>query len=188
MNEPANKQRWWILGAMGAILGVILLDETVIAVALPTIQQELSVTTLAAHWFVNIYLLVLAVLAGAAGRLADIVGARWLLISGLLIFGCASTFGGFATSGTELFAARLVQGVGAALIFPLSIFVVTAAFPEEERGLALGLYGAIGTSLLTLGPLVGGLLTEFLSWRWIFWVNPPIVLAVALITWVCWKD
>lgn len=188
MNEVKNNSRWWLLAAMGAILGVILLDETVIAVALPSIQRDLGVSTFVAHWFVNIYLLVLAVLACAAGRFADIIGARSLLISGLVIFGVASTYAGFAADGADLLGARLVQGIGAACIFPLTIFVITMSFPEEERGMALGIYGAIGTCLLALGPLIGGLLTEYLSWRWIFWVNPLIVLLVAVIVWIFWRD
>lgn len=173
---------------MGAILGVILLDETVISVALHTIQQDLGLSRLSAHWVVNIYLLVLACFAGAAGRGGDILGMRPLLGAGLLIFGTASALGGFADNGTWLLVARGVQGIGAALIFPLSLVVLIQSFDEDERGLALGLYGGIGTIFLSLGPLVGGFLTEYLSWRWIFWVNPPIVLVVALITWACWRD
>ena len=183
-----SKQRWWILGAMGAILGVILLDETVVAVALPSIRKDLGLSVLTGHWIVNIYLLTLAGLACASGRLADILGARMLICAGLVIFGASSAFGGFAATGSELLLARMLQGVGAALIFPLSLVLVSMSFPEGERGKALGLYGAIGTSFLALGPLVGGLLTEYLSWRWIFWVNPPIVLGVALVTLLFWRD
>lgn len=181
-------KRWWILGAMGAILGVILLDETVVGVALPTIQKEIGLSALGAHWVVNIYLLVLAALSGAAGRFGDIVGTRVLVVMGLLIFGLSSAIGGFATDGTMLIVARLAQGVGAAIIFPLSLVLVSMSFKPEERGMALGIYGAIGTSFLALGPLVSGLLTEYLSWRWIFWINPPIVLVVAAVTWRFWRD
>ncbi|NVO54304.1 DHA2 family efflux MFS transporter permease subunit [Rhodobacteraceae bacterium B1Z28] len=186
--DAQGHARWWILGAMGAVLGVILLDETVISVALPTIQKDLGLSRLNAHWIVNIYLLVLACFAGAAGHLGDVLGVRWLLSAGLLIFGLASAFGGFSENGLALMTARAVQGVGAALIFPLSLVVLIRSFSEDERGLALGLYGGIGTIFLSLGPLVGGLLTEYLSWRWIFWVNPPIVLIVSVITWTFWRD
>ncbi|WP_420586757.1 MFS transporter [Ruegeria sp.] len=183
-----GSRRWWILGAMGAILGVILLDETVVGVALPTIQKDIGLSSLEAHWVVNIYLLVLAALAGAAGRLGDIVGTRALVVGGLLLFGLASFAAGFAQSGTALVVARAVQGVGAAAIFPLSLVLVSMSFDEADRGMALGIYGAIGTSFLALGPVVGGLLTDYLSWRWIFWINPPIVLVVACITWILWRD
>ncbi len=186
--EPNDNTRWWILGAMGAILGVILLDETVVSVALPTIRKDLGLSELDAHWVVNIYLLVLACLAGAAGRLGDILGPRRLLTAGLLIFGLSSALGGLSQSGTALILARAVQGVGAAFIFPLSLVLVTRSFEDHERGKALGLYGSIGTVFLSLGPLIGGLLTEYMSWRWIFWVNPPIVLIVAAITLGKWRD
>ncbi len=186
--QTQGATRWWILAAMGAILGVILLDETVVSVALSTIKQDLGPTRLQSHWVVNIYLLVLACFAGAAGRLGDILGARWLLSAGLLIFGLASALGGFAESALDLLLARAVQGLGAALIFPLSLLILIRSFETDEQGLALGLYGAIGTVFLSMGPLVGGLLTEHLSWRWIFWVNPPIVLIVAAIAWTCWRD
>ncbi|MEM8956633.1 MAG: MFS transporter [Pseudomonadota bacterium] len=187
MTRDSNK-RWWILGAMGAVLGVILLDETVVAVALPTIRKDLGLSVLTGHWIVNIYLMTLAGLACAAGRLADILGARALISAGLVIFGASSAYGGFAATGSDLLVARMLQGVGAAMIFPLSLVLVSMSFPESERGKALGIYGAIGTSFLAMGPLVGGLLTEYLSWRWIFWVNPPIVLGVAIVTLLSWRD
>ncbi|MTI02143.1 MFS transporter [Roseibium sp. RKSG952] len=186
--DTQGNTRWWLLAAMGAILGVILLDETVISVALPTIQKDLGLSRLQSHWTVNIYLLVLACFAGAAGRLGDILGARWLLSAGLLIFGLASAAGGFSESGLDLLLARAIQGLGAALIFPLSLLILIRSFEEHERGLALGLYGAIGTIFLSMGPLIGGVLTEYISWRWIFWVNPPIVLIVAAIALACWRD
>lgn len=187
MGKTSNS-RWWVLTAMGAILGVILLDETVVGVALPTIQSDLGLSSLSAHWVVNIYLLVLAALAGAAGRFGDIIGTRNLIIVGLLVFGIASLAAGYSQSGSGIVVARAVQGIGAAIIFPLSLVLVSMSFDEGERGMALGIYGAIGTSFLALGPVVGGLLTDYLSWRWIFWINPPIVLIVACITWVFWRD
>lgn len=186
--SQASNRRWWVLAAMGAILGVILLDETVVGVALPTIQSEIGLSSLGAHWVVNIYLLVLAALAGAAGRLGDIIGTRNLVVAGLLIFGIASLAAGYSQTGTQIVVARAVQGAGAAVIFPLSLVLVSMSFDEGERGMALGIYGAIGTSFLALGPVVGGLLTDYLSWRWIFWINPPIVLIVAGVTWMFWRD
>jgi len=183
-----EQRKWWVLAAMGAILGVILLDETVVGVALPTIQLELSMSEIASHWVVNVYMLLLAGLAAAAGKLGDVTGHGTLATIGLAIFGLASVACGFATDGTLLIAARGVQGVGAAIIFPASLAMVMIAFPERQRGLALGAYGAIGTVFLALGPLVGGVLTDAASWRWIFWVNPPIVLLVALIIVAAWSE
>ncbi len=186
--DTSNGRKWWILASMGAILGVILLDETVVGVALPTIQVDLDMSEVASHRVVNVYMLVLAGIAAAAGKLGDIIGHRALMTIGLLIFGLASLASGFADSGAWLIAARGVQVAGAAIIFPSSLAMVTIAFPEAQRGMALGIYGSIGTVFLALGPTVDGFLTDDLSWRWIFWVNPPIVVVVATIVLTVWRD
>ena len=184
----ADRRKWWLLAAMGAILGVILLDETAVGVALPRIQIDLAMSEVGSHWVVNIYMLVLAGLAAAAGKLGDTIGHKVLMITGLAIFGLASVACGLAEGGAWLIAARGVQGVGAAIIFPSSLAMVTIAFPEEQRGLALGIYGAVGTVFLAVGPFVGGLLTDVASWRWIFGVNPVIVIGVALIVLATWTE
>ena len=183
-----TNRKWWLLGAMGGILGIILLDETVVGVALPTIQTDLDLDVVESHWVVNIYMLTLAVFAAVAGRIGDITGHRYLMVLGLLIFGLASLACGFAPGGAWLIAARGIQGIGAAIIFPVSLAIVTKTFPEEQRGFALGVYGSIGTVFLAIGPMVGGLLTEVASWRWIFWVNPTIVVIVAAIFLATWRD
>jgi EmrB/QacA subfamily drug resistance transporter len=110
------------------------------------------------------------------------------MVLGLAVFGLASLACGFATGGTWLIAARGVQGIGAAIIFPMSLAMVTMTFPEQQRGFALGIYGSVGTTFLALGPMVGGLLTEVASWRWIFWLNPPITLAIAAIVLSAWRE
>jgi EmrB/QacA subfamily drug resistance transporter len=183
-----QNRKWWILAAMGTVLGVVTLDETVVGVTLPTMVRELGLTTAASHWVINAYLLVFSCLAAAAGRLADIVGLRLLFVIGLAIFALASLACGFANSGEWLIAMRAVQGIGAAVIFPGSLAMMTRAFPEKQRGLAMGIYGSIGTLLLSLGPLAGGFFSEFLTWRWIFWINPPIVAVVALLVLTAWQD
>jgi MFS family permease len=160
-----NNRKWWILAAMGGVIGLILLDETVVGVALPTIRTDLGMSQVAAHWVVNAYLLVFAGLAAAAGRLGDLAGLHRLFTAGVAIFGIGSLACGFAESGDWLIAARAVQGVGAAVIFPCSLSMVTIAFPADQRGLALGLSGSIGTVFLALGPLIGGFFTDVVSWR-----------------------
>lgn len=173
---------------MGAILGIILLDETVVGVALPTIQVDLAMSEVDSHWVVNVYMLSLAGVAAVAGRLGDMVGHRGLMVLGLAVFALASLACGFAASGAWLIAARGVQGIGAAIIFPSSLAMVAMTFPERQRGFALGVYGAIGTTFLALGPMVGGLLTDVASWRWIFWLNPPIAVAIAGVVLAAWRD
>ncbi len=184
----SENRKWWLLGAVSCILGLVLLDETVVGVALPTIEAELNLTTHQAHWVVNAYLLVFACFVAVGGKLGDQVGMLPVFLTGLAIFGVCSLLGGFAPSGDVLILARAVQGVGAALIFPLSVTMTALTFPPEERGYALGIGGSIGTVFLATGPLLGGLLTDYVSWRWIFWVNPPIVIAIVLIGFLSWRD
>jgi len=188
MTAAADTRRWWTLGATGGVLFIVLLDETVVGVALPTIADDLKLSTVTSHWVVNAYLLVFAGLAGAAGRLGDIVSIKVLFAFGVLLFGLASLACGFAESGAMLVAMRAVQGIGAAIIFPLMLAIIAHAFPPEERGVAIGLSGGIGTLGIAFGPLVGGLFTDLVSWRWIFWINPPIVIAIVLVLLLSWRD
>ncbi len=181
-------RKWWILAAMGGVLGLLLLDETVVGVALPTIKRELGLSQVAAHWVINAYLLVFAGFAAAAGKFGDIVGLRVLFVVGAALFALASLASGFAQDGVAIIAARAVQGIGAAIIFPASLAMITNAFPKEQRGMALGIYGAVGTVFLSLGPLVGGFFTETLSWRWIFGINPPIVVVITVVVVTAWIE
>ncbi|MEM7172611.1 MAG: MFS transporter, partial [Pseudomonadota bacterium] len=184
----ADNKKWWLLGAMGIALGVFTLDETVVGVALPTMKRDLGLSTIESHWVVNIYLLVLSCLVAASGKVCDIVGFKRIFIGGFLLFGATSIACGLAHNDVSMLAARAAQGVGAAMIFPASMAMLSIIFPEEERGQAFGIYGAVGCIFLASGPFVGGLLTEFASWRWIFWINPPIVLAAAGVVWLFWED
>ncbi|WP_340148855.1 MFS transporter [uncultured Sneathiella sp.] len=181
-----KNRRWWVLAAMGGVLALIVLDETILGVALPTLREELGMSEIASHWVVNSYLLVFAGLVAAGGRLGDILGLRNLFLIGISIFGVASLLCGFMNDGTMLIVMRGIQGIGAAIILPASMAMLTIVFPENERGMALGAYGAIGTIGLISGPLAGGALVETLSWRWIFWINPAIVIAVALVVMKAW--
>ena len=183
-----ENRKWWILIAMGAVGGLILLDETVVGVALPTIREHLGMSSVASHWIVSAYLLVFTGFAAAVGKIGDVIGLRTAFVVSMAIFGLSSLAAGFAADGAWLIAARAVQGLGAAVIFPASFAMVTIVFPKEQRGMAIGILAAVGTVFLAAGPLVGGLLTEVFSWRWIFWVNAPIVVLITLIVSAAWVD
>lgn len=183
-----TNRKWWILIAMSVAGGLMMLDETVVGVALPVMSGELGMTASAAHWVVNAYMLVFAGLAAAAGRLGDVVGFKRLMLAGVIIFGLSALFAGFAQSGLFLIAFRALEGVGAAIILPGTVAVVMLVFPPEQRGMAIGTLVAFATSLLALGPFVGGFLTEIISWRWIFWINVPIVGTIAAIMMAAWVD
>jgi EmrB/QacA subfamily drug resistance transporter len=167
-------RRWWILAAMTGTLSMILLDQTVVSVALPTIQRDLDTTQTELQWVVNAYLLSLAALVAVGGRLADMFNRVGVLIIGIVLFVGSSAACGLAQSETFLIAARALQGVGAALMLPPTGAIVINTFPLAERGKAMGVYAGISTIFLSLGPLVGGLCTEYLSWRWVFWINLPL--------------
>ncbi len=177
-------RRWWLLASMALSGGLIMLDETVVGVALPTLRDDLGMSQAGAHWVISVYMLVFACCAAAGGRLGDLVGYRRLLLAGAGLFGLGSLICGLAPNGPILIAARAVQGLGAAAIFPMTVAMIMVAFPKEQRGMAMGALAAISTVFLALGPLVGGYLSQAVSWRWIFWINIPVVAAAsAIVVW-----
>ena len=183
-----SNRKWWVLAAMGGTLALIVLDETVVGVALPTIRRELSMSQVNSHWIVNAYFLVITALAAAAGKMGDLFGYQKLFLCALGLFGLSSIACGLAESGTALIAARAAQGLGAAVIFPFTVAMITAVFKPEERGRAFGIQTAIGGCFISMGPLVGGFLTDVLSWRWIFWINIPVVIAITLVVLAAWRE
>ena len=182
-----EQRKWWILAAMGGTLGLVVLDETVLGVALPTIRADFGLSAVGSHWVINAYLLVFTGFAAAAGKLGDLMSIRRLFLAGVSIFGLSSLACGFAENGLWLILARGAQGLGAAIIFPASVAIIAKIFQPEERGLAYGIYTAVGAIFLSLGPMVGGLFTELVSWRWIFWINLPVAVAVFLMMQRMWQ-
>jgi EmrB/QacA subfamily drug resistance transporter len=178
ISEEARK--WWTLAAVAFGLFMIMLDNTVVNVALPAIAADLEVGLSELEWIVTGYALTFASLMLTGGKLADMLGRRLIFIVGLVIFTLSSLVCGFAGSGDVLIAARVVQGAGAALMNPATLSIIAATFPPRQRGMAIGIWAGVSAMALAIGPLVGGLLTEHISWGWIFFVNVPIgVLAIA---------
>jgi EmrB/QacA subfamily drug resistance transporter len=180
--EGAVSRRQWVLVAMALAFTMTMIDATIVSVALPTIQREVNLTNSGRVWIVNAYLLVYTVSIAAAGRFADRLGQRRVFMVGLLVFVAGSLAAGLAQTSTLLIAARGVAGLGGALMTPTSQAIVTNAFPIRERGRALGVYAGVSALGVAAGPLLGGVLTTFVGWRWIFYVNLPIGVAAYLIT------
>jgi EmrB/QacA subfamily drug resistance transporter len=175
-----DNRKWWTLGAMCFALFMIMLDNTVVNVALPSIQRDLHASVSALEWTLNGYTLTFAVLLATAGRLGDIFGRRKFFMAGVVIFAVTSATAGLAQNVEMLIASRAIQGIGAAMMMPATLSIVTAAFPAEERGRAIGTWAGVSALALTIGPVVGGLLTEHVSWRAIFWINLPVA-AIAVV-------
>lgn len=176
MRINENNRKWWILAAMTSSLSMIFIDITVLPVALPTIQKLLNFSDLALQWIVNCYTLVLAVLVLAGGRLSDIFGPKRIFSLGASIFALASAFCGLSYSEWWFISSRILQGVGGALLLPSTSAIILAAFPLKERGKAMGISLSVSSLFLSIGPFVGGLLTQYLSWRYVFWMNLPIAI------------
>ena len=182
-----ERRKWWTLAAVSFGLFMIMLDNTVVNVALPSIQEDLGATLSELQWIVTGYALTFAALMLIGGKLADAYGRRLIFVLGIVIFTLASLWCGLSATSEMLIVARIVQGAGAALMNPATLSIISATFPPKQRGAAIGIWAGVSALALAIGPLVGGLLTEHLSWHWIFFVNVPvgvvaIVASLLLIT------
>src|SRR5881398_175474 len=169
-----ENKKWWTLAAVAVGLFMIMLDNTVVNVALPSIQKDLRIGSSQLEWVFNAYALTFGVLLLSGGKLADMLGRRAIFIAGLVVFTGASLWCGLAGGATSLISARTVQGIGAALMNPATLSIITATFPPRQRGTAIGIWAGVSAMALAIGPLVGGLLTEHVNWNWIFFINVPI--------------
>jgi EmrB/QacA subfamily drug resistance transporter len=177
----AENKQWWTLAAVSIGLFMIMLDNTVVNVALPSIQRSLGLTLSELQWVVAGYALTFAAFMLIGGKLADLLGRRMIFMTGLVIFTAASLTCGLATSGTVLNAARVVQGLGGALMNPATLSIITATFPPRQRGTAIGIWAGVSAMALAIGPLFGGILTEHVNWNWIFFINIPIGIVGLLV-------
>src|SRR5438270_13420373 len=173
--------KWWTLAAMCFALFMLMLDNTVVNVALPSIQRDLNASLSSLEWTINAYTLTLAVLMVTGGRLGDIFGRRRMFLFGVVVFGASSLIIGFAPNEAVLVAFRAIQGVGAAFMMPATLSIITQTFPAEQRGMAIGTWAGVSAMALAIGHVLGGFLTQAVSWRAIFFINPPIaVIAIAV--------
>jgi EmrB/QacA subfamily drug resistance transporter len=179
-----ENRRWWTLVAVSFGLFMIMLDNTVVNVALPSIRRDLGIGISELEWVVNAYALTFGVLLLSGGKLADLLGRRAIFIAGLLIFTGASLWCGLAGDATSLIAARTVQGVGAALMNPATLSIITATFPPRQRGTAIGIWAGVSALALAFGPIVGGVLTQKVDWSWIFFVNIPVGIVGVIAAWI----
>ena len=169
-------RRWWILAGASTGLFMLMLDSTAIALALPTIRLDLGASSSGIQWAQNIYLLALAALVTTIGRIGDLVGRRLVFCAGMIVFALGSIVSALAGSIAVLVAGRAIQGVGAAAMLALSLAIATLAFPPERRARAIGIWAAVSSVALAVGPLVGGVVVEFASWRWLFLLNLPLAV------------
>ncbi len=179
---PALDRKWWTLIAVCTAVFMLLLDITVVNVALPDIQRSLNSSFSDLQWVVDAYSLTLAAFLLTAGVVGDIYGRREVFAVGLAIFSLASLVCGLSTTPLMLNLARAVQGVGGAIMFATSLALIATAFVGRDRGTAFGIYGAVIGGAVAVGPLIGGAITSGIGWRWIFFVNVPIGVVAIVIT------
>src|ERR671925_2167950 len=183
MTTKIGSRTLWTFAITSLALVMVTLDNLVVTTALPVIRRDLHASLEGLEWTVNAYTLTFAVLLLTGTALGDRFGRRRLFVTGLGIFTAASAFAALAPTIEILNVARALQGVGGAIVTPLTLTLLSAAVPAERRGLALGAWGGIGGLAVALGPLVGGAIVEGISWQCIFWINVPIGLVLAPLAW-----
>jgi MFS family permease len=176
-----------VLAAMIFAVAMTFIDQTIVSLAIPELQKDLGLSATGTQWIINAYLLALSALFAFGGRLADIAGHRRMVVLGVIVFAGASAMCGATPTGGSvaepwMITFRVIQGAGAAIMFPAALAIVVAAFPVAERGKALAVFFGITGGLTAVGPFLGGYLTEW-TWRAIFWVNVPVAIIALILIW-----
>jgi EmrB/QacA subfamily drug resistance transporter len=179
--QESKPRLGWVVGLTSTAYFMVALDALVVITALPRMQRDLHVGLSSVQWTVNAYGIAFAAGIITAAALGDRFGRRRVFNTGLVLFTLASAACALAPNAGELIAARTVQGLGGAIVLPVSLTILTTAFPPEKRGMIIGVYGGLAGLAVALGPVVGGLVTEGIDWHWIFWINVPIGIAAALL-------
>jgi EmrB/QacA subfamily drug resistance transporter len=181
-HEPAtNRRLGWILGLTSTGYFIVVLDSVVVITALPRMQLDLHVSLSSLQWTLNAYGIAFAAGIITAAALGDRLGRRKIFTLGLTVFTLASVACAVAPNASALIAARTVQGLGGAIVLPLSLTILTTAFPAERRGMIVGIYGGLAGVAVAMGPIVGGAVTQGIDWHWIFWINVPIGVSAVLL-------
>src|SRR2546423_11591312 len=181
--ESTDRRRWWALAVIVAAQFMVVLDVAIVNVALPSIKTDLHFTQESLQWVITAYSILFGGVLLLGGRMADLLGRRRLFMAGLALFTVSSLANGLAWSEGSLIAFRALQGLGGALLAPAALSILTTMFREgRERNLALGIWGAASGSGGAAGVLLGGMLTSYLDWSWIFFINVPVGAAVIALT------
>ena len=181
--RAASPRLGWVLGLTSTAYFMVVLDSVVVITALPRMQRDLHAGPASLQWTLTAYNIAFAAGIVTAAALGDRFGRRRVFAAGLTLFTVASAACALAPNAPDLIAARTVQGLGGAIILPLSLTILTTAFPAQRRGTIIGVYGGLAGLAVALGPIIGGAITQGADWHWIFWVNVPIgALALPLAT------
>lgn len=177
------RMRWWTLVVIAISVLIVVLDSTIVNIALPTLQREMNTTISELQWIINAYILVFGSLMLTTGALGDRWGRARILQAGIIIFAGASLAAAFASNGGLLILWRAIMGIGGAMILPATLAIVTNVFPQEERGKAIGVWAGLNGIGIALGPIIGGLIIENLEWNWIFLINLPVAVTALVAGW-----
>lgn len=188
VDSAVYKRRWWILLVIALSVLVVVLDSTIVNIALPTLQTELGATFSDLQWIVNIYIMIFAALMLTTGAMGDRVGRKKVLQIGILLFGVSSLFASMVETAGGLILWRAIMGAGGAMMLPATLAIITNVFPQNERGKAIGVWAGLNGIGIALGPIIGGLIIANLNWNWIFLVNIPVAVVALAAGWFLIPD